>query len=141
MAVLASTIVQVLSPGHQAEPGFFSLHSQKDIAHYLDYDKFLCGAGQLDAEIQAGCWCPIKTSLDLVLKPRIYQGLHIAKYHKVFWHQVSMLQHAYCEVWWKFVVELFVNALLHDMPMHASHNTKPVPAGLDDSWRTLLEYF
>jgi putative transcriptional regulator len=44
--------------------------------------------GQLDAEIQGGCWCPIRSSLDLILRPRVYQGLHIAKYHKVFWHQV-----------------------------------------------------
>eukprot|EP00281_Chroomonas_sp_CCMP1168_P020882 CAMPEP_0206228714 /NCGR_PEP_ID=MMETSP0047_2-20121206/9313_1 /ASSEMBLY_ACC=CAM_ASM_000192 /TAXON_ID=195065 /ORGANISM="Chroomonas mesostigmatica_cf, Strain CCMP1168" /LENGTH=744 /DNA_ID=CAMNT_0053651969 /DNA_START=139 /DNA_END=2373 /DNA_ORIENTATION=+ len=44
--------------------------------------------GQLEAEMQAGCWCPVRSSLDLVLKPRVYQGLQVAQYHKVFWHQV-----------------------------------------------------
>ena len=45
--------------------------------------------GQLEAEINAGCWCPIKTSLDLVLQQRDYPGLHYSKHHKVFWHQVG----------------------------------------------------
>ncbi len=46
--------------------------------------------GQLDAEINAGCWCPVKSSLDLVLQPRDYPGLHFSKHHKVFWHQVGL---------------------------------------------------
>jgi putative transcriptional regulator len=45
--------------------------------------------GQLEAEINAGCWCPVKTSLDLVLQRRDYSGLHYSKHHKVFWHQVQ----------------------------------------------------
>jgi putative transcriptional regulator len=44
--------------------------------------------GQLEMEVEAGCWCPVRSSLDLVLKPRSYPGLHFAKAHKVFWHQV-----------------------------------------------------
>ena len=44
--------------------------------------------GQLEMEVEAGCWCVVRSSLDLVLKPRSYPGLHFAKAHKVFWHQV-----------------------------------------------------
>ena len=44
--------------------------------------------GQLEAELESGCWCAVRSSLDLVLKPRSYPGLHFAKAHKVFWHQV-----------------------------------------------------
>jgi hypothetical protein len=44
--------------------------------------------GQLEAEMESGCWCAVRSSLDLVLKPRSYPGLHFAKAHKVFWHQV-----------------------------------------------------
>jgi len=44
--------------------------------------------GQLENEMESGCWCSVRSSLDLVLKPRSYPGLHFAKAHKVFWHQV-----------------------------------------------------
>jgi len=44
--------------------------------------------GQLEGEMESGCWCAVRSSLDLVLKPRTYPGLHFAKAHKVFWHQV-----------------------------------------------------
>lgn len=52
--------------------------------------------GQLEAEMQAGCWCPVKTSLDMVLKPRVYPGLQVAQYHKVFWHQVRCVNNPTC---------------------------------------------
>lgn len=48
--------------------------------------------GQLEAEMESGCWCAVRSSLDLVLKPRSYPGLHFAKAHKVFWHQVLQVR-------------------------------------------------
>lgn len=61
----------------------------QDFRFFFKYTAWL--PGQLDAEINAGCWCPVRSSLDLVLQRRNYAGLHYSKHHKVFWHQVCLL--------------------------------------------------
>jgi putative AlgH/UPF0301 family transcriptional regulator len=64
----------------------------QDFRFFFKYTAWL--PGQLENEINAGCWCPVRTSLDLVLQRRNYAGLHYSKHHKVFWHQVRPLDSA-----------------------------------------------
>jgi putative transcriptional regulator len=61
----------------------------QDFRFFFKYTAWL--PGQLENEINAGCWCPVRTSLDLVLQRRNYAGLHYSKHHKVYWHQVRLL--------------------------------------------------
>jgi len=57
----------------------------EDFRFFFKYTAWAPGA--LQAEVQAGCWCPIKTSLDLVLRPKQHE-IHFSKAHKVYWHEL-----------------------------------------------------